>query len=82
MRLLFDQTQNNINATNEIVDEKFDTLKEEVKDLSDFTNMVNMPESCGHLKLMGDSKSKTIHSGLELWFREKKSAWRMTFTQS
>ena len=37
-----------------------DTLKEEVKDLTNFTNIVNMPESCGHLKLMGDSKSKTI----------------------
>ena len=22
-----------------------------------------------------------IHSGFELWFREKKSAWHMTFTQ-
>ena len=60
MRLLFDHTQNNINATVEIVDEKIVTLKEEVKDLSDFTNIINMPESCGHLKLMGDSKSKTL----------------------
>ena len=60
MRLLSVQTQNSINATNEIVDGKFDTLKEEVRDLSDFTNIVNMPESCGHLKLMGDSKSKTL----------------------
>ena len=23
-----------------------------------------------------------VHSGLELWFREKKSSWHMTFTQS
>ena len=42
MRLLFDQTQNNINTTVEIVDEKIVTLKEEVKDLSDFTNIVNI----------------------------------------
>ena len=25
---------------------------------------------------------RCIHSGLELWFREKKSSWHMTFTQS
>jgi len=60
LRLLSNQTQYNINATNEMVEDKFDDLKEEVRDLSDFTNIVNMPESCGHLKLMGDSKSKTL----------------------
>ena len=29
-----------------------------------------------------EANESTDHSGLELWFREKKSAWHMTFTQS
>ena len=29
-----------------------------------------------------EANESTDHSGLELWFREKKSAWHMIFTQS
>ena len=34
------------------------------------------------LNYISEDTLNAEHSGFELWFREKKSAWHMTFTQS
>ena len=43
-----------------LVDEKIEILNEQVNDMEEYSNLVNAPESCGHLKLLGATKSKNI----------------------
>ena len=43
-----------------LVDGKIESLNEQVNDMEEYSNLVNAPESCGHLKLLGATKSKNI----------------------
>ena len=43
-----------------LVDGKMEPLNEQVNDMEEYSNIVNAPESCGHLKFLGANKSKNI----------------------
>ena len=43
-----------------LVDDKIESLNEQVNDIEEYSDLVNAPESCGHLKLLGATKSKNI----------------------
>ena len=49
-----------IRNTNTLVETEVGTLNEKIKEFEDYTNKVNMPESCGQLKMLGVTKPKTL----------------------
>ena len=43
-----------------MVKNKTETFNEQLRELDEYTNLVNVPQSCGALALLGLSKSKQL----------------------
>ena len=49
-----------MNTTTTLVENKSEALKDQLRNLDEYTNLVNVPRSCGQLALLGLSKSKEL----------------------
>ena len=49
-----------MDTTVTLVENKTETFNEQLKELNEYTNLVNVPQSCGALALLGLSKSKEV----------------------
>ena len=49
-----------MDTTVTLVENKTETFNEQLKELNEYTNLVNVPQSCGTLALLGFSKSKEV----------------------